>query len=227
MELTPGQRKLAFTVIVLVLAGLGWYLFLPTARGAGNSAGQPGTSRSRARASNPAPASKPTSASSPVPSATGAADTPGGSSAAIGSAPADIYRLLPFTPSALAAAASVVTRFGDDYETFTYSQKAPGYLSPVHGLITRTLAQQLASGYSAPGVANLRVSQKQVSTGTAVITSLRAFGPSSITFIVAITQHLTDSSGRSRNTVDYAVTATGSAGSWQVSSIELASAGNT
>jgi hypothetical protein len=218
MDLTSGQRKLAFTVIVLVLAGLGWYLFLPGARGAGTPAARSATSHSSAPARSPAPVS------TGVPSAT---SSPGRASSPIGSAPADIYQLLPFTPAGLAAAAGVVDRFGDDYETFTYSQKAAGYLGPMRGLITSTLAQQLASGYSAPGVANLRVSQQQVSTGTAVIGSLRAFGPSSITFIVAITQHLTDSGGRSHNTVDYAVTATDGGGSWQVSSIELASAGNS
>jgi hypothetical protein len=214
MDLTAGQRRLVFTIIVLALAGLGWYLFLPPARSVGSSGRQPAATRSSVPAHSPAPTP------SPVPSAT----RPVG--AAIGSAPADIYRWLPFTPSGLAAAASVVTRFGDGYQTFSYSQTAAGYLAPMRGLITSTLAQQLASGYSAPGVTNLRVSHKQVSTASAAITTLRAFGPSSITFIVAITQRLTDSSGQSETTIDYAVTATGSAGSWQVSSIELASAGN-
>jgi hypothetical protein len=97
----------------------------------------------------------------------------------------------------------------------------------MHSMISSSLAQQLAAAYSAPGVASLRTSKKQVSTGTAAISSLRAFGPSSITFVVAVTQHMTDTGGRSQLTVDYAVTLSGGAGSWQVTSIELASAGNS
>ena len=73
----------------------------------------------------------------------------------------------------------------------------------------------------------MRVSRKQVSTGTAAISSLRAFGPGSLTFIVAVTQRITDTRGPSQSTVDYAVTATGSGASWQVSDVELASAGNS
>ena len=38
---------------------------------------------------------------------------------------------------------------------------------------------------------------------------------------------MTDTGGRSQLTVDYAVTLSGGAGSWQVTSIELASAGNS
>jgi hypothetical protein len=224
MELTPLQRKAAFTLIVLALVGLGWYLFLPTADGAGG-----GSPRSAASQS-PSPARLPASTASPTPSAAGSPGrrtSPAPSASAAPPPSADIYRWLPFTPAGLAGAARVVLKFGDDYGTFSYSQDAAGYLAPMRSLISRTLAQQLAAAYSAPGVASLRDNRKQVSTGTAVISSLRAFGPSSITFVVAVTQHLTDSRGRSQLTVDYAVTVTQSAGSWQASSIELASAGNS
>ena len=71
-----------------------------------------------------------------------------------------------------------------------------------------------------------RTSQQQVSTGTAAIVSLRAFGPSSLTFVVNTTQHLVSSHGASNGSAQYAVTLTGSGSSWQVSDIELASAGN-
>ena len=47
----------------------------------------------------------------------------------------------------------------------------------MNGLITGQLATTLQGLYSTPGVAQLRTSQKQVSTGTAVIDSLRTFGP--------------------------------------------------
>jgi hypothetical protein len=85
----------------------------------------------------------------------------------------------------------------------------------------------LQAGYSTPGVVSTRTSQQQVSTGTAAINSLRAFGPSSLTFVVSTTQHLVSSHGASSGSAQYAVTLTGSGSSWQVSDIELASAGNS
>ena len=93
-------------------------------------------------------------------------------------------------------------------------------------LITGKLATTLQAAYQTPGVASLRTSQKQVSTGTAVISSLRAFGPSSLTFILTAGQRLATSDGTSNASTQYAVTVTGSGSSWQVSDIELESAGN-
>jgi hypothetical protein len=65
-----------------------------------------------------------------------------------------------------------------------------------------------------------------VSTATAEILALRAFGPSSLTFVVAILQRIVTSKGTSRQSADYAITLTGTGSAWQVSDIELASAGN-
>ena len=72
----------------------------------------------------------------------------------------------------------------------------------------------------------LRVSKKQVATGAAAISSLRAFGASSLTFVVTISQQMTDTQGRRTISVPYAVTVTGGGSNWQVSDIEIASAGN-
>jgi hypothetical protein len=76
-------------------------------------------------------------------------------------------------------------------------------------------------------VARLRTEEKQVSTGTAVISSLRAFGPSSMTFVVTATQHLVTTKGTSNGSTQWAVTVTGSGSSWLVSDIEPKNAGNT
>ncbi|MGH3178373.1 MAG: hypothetical protein ACRDPF_31425, partial [Streptosporangiaceae bacterium] len=59
------------------------------------------------------------------------------------------------------------------------------------------------------------------------ISSLRAFGPSSLTFILTAGQRLATSNGTSNASTQYAVTVTGAGSSWQVSDIELESAGNT
>jgi hypothetical protein len=138
---------------------------------------------------------------------------------------ADIYSWLPFTQPGLAAAAAVTEKFLVDYNTYSYTESAADYVGRMNGLITGQLATTLKGLYSAPGVAKVRTDQKQVSTGTAAITSLRAYGPSSLTFIVTGTQHLVTSKGTSNGSTQYAVTVTGSGTSWQVNDIELSSVG--
>jgi hypothetical protein len=184
----------------------------------------PGARAARSHGSPPAAARSP-AVTSPTPSAAPAASSPA-PSATTPSAP-DIYQWLPFSQAELASAAAVVTQFSAAYGTFSYSENAAAYVRSMQSLITPELSQVLQNGYSVPGVASERAGKKKVSAGTAVINSLRAFGPSSITFVVTISQEITDTSGRSRLTTPYAVTVTGVGRSWQVSDIELASVGNS
>jgi hypothetical protein len=211
MDLNPGQRKAVFGLIVVVLAGLGAYMFVSRAHG-GQVNGSP-----RAAAHSPAPR-----VTSPAPPAI----SPSPATAATPSDP-DIYEWLPFTQAQLGSAATVVTQFGDAYGTWSYSQNATSYVANMRGLITSQLADVVEQGYSVPGVAGQRTSKKQVSTGSAVINSMRAFGTSSITFVVTITEQVTDTAGRSLNSTQYAITVVGLGSSWQVNDIELASAGNS
>jgi hypothetical protein len=211
MDLSAGQRKAVFGLIVVVLAGLGVYMFMSRAHG-GPVNGSP-----RAAAHSPAPR-----ATSPaIPAA-----SPSPATAATPADP-DIYQWLPFTQAQLGSAATVVTQFGDTYGTWSYSQNATSYVASMRDLITSELADVIAQGYSVPGVAGQRTSKKQVSTGSAVINSLRAFGTSSMTFVVTITEQITDNAGRSLNSTQYAITVVGVGSSWQVNDIELASAGNS
>ena len=207
MELSPRQRSAVFAVVVIVLAALGYYVVVPAVTHAGTPAASPTASPSAA-----APES------APAPTVTAPAADAGG---------VDIYAWLPFTQQDLAAAASVAVRFSVDYNTFTYTESAADYVGAMGGLITGQLATTLRAAYQTPGVAKLRTSQKQVSTGTAVISALRAFGASSLTFIVTAGQRLATANGTSSGSTQYAVTVTGSGSSWQVSDIELESAGNT
>jgi hypothetical protein len=207
MELTSAQRKAVFALLVAALAALGIYMFTGARAG-----GPPAAGRSPAAPARTAGA---------VPSATGPAPAAAASSAA-----PDIYQWLPFSQAELASAAEVVTRFSAAYGTFSYSENAAAYVRSMQALITPELSQVIANGYSVPGVASQRDGRKQVSAGSAVIDSLRAFGSSSLTFVVTISQHITDTGGRSRLSTQYAVTVTGTGTSWQVNDIELASAGN-
>jgi hypothetical protein len=211
MDLNAGQRKAVFGLIVVALAGLGMYMFVPGGRG-GQVSGSP-----RAAAHSPAPqaTSLATPAVSPSPATEATPSEP------------DIYQWLPFTQAQLGSAAAVATQFGDTYGTWSYSQNATSYVATMRDLITSELADVIAQGYSVPGVAGQRTSKKQVSTGSAVINSLRAFGTSSITFVVTITEQITDTAGRSLDSTQYAVTVVGVGSSWQVNDIELASAGNS
>jgi hypothetical protein len=212
MDLTPAQRRMAFIVIVLALAGLGAFLLWPRPSPAASAhAAQPGTS-----APAPAPSSSPVAPASPVPSGPGV----------------NIYQLLPFTQADLTDAAGVVRRFCSDYATYSYTESANSYVGRMRSLITSELAATLAQDYATPGVAQTRTQQKQTATGSGAITALRAFGASSLTFLVTLNQktYSTPQSGKTTAHTasgDYAITIARSGSGWQVNDIQLASAGNS
>jgi hypothetical protein len=206
MDISPASRRLIFGLIVAVLVALGAYLLGPVAHGAGQSGAKSGT---------PAPRAAPTLTPTTEPAA------------ALGTGQPDIYQWLPFTPAGLAAAASVVVRFSDAYGSFTYTQNAAAYAAPFIPIASAQLVSQVEAAYASPGVTAMRVSGKQVAVGTATIGSIRAFGPSSLTFLVQVAQQLTDTAGSSDSTTVYAVTVTGTGSTWQVTDVELASAGNS
>jgi hypothetical protein len=223
MELTAAQRRIVFALVVLVLAGLGVYLFTTTGHGTaasgaahGGAAGQGGGGAAAPPASTPPATSAPVTSPAAAPTVT----TPTASRAP------DIYQWLPFTKSGLASAASVAVKFGTAYGTFSYTEKTTAYVGSMRSLITPQLSGQISAAYAAPGVASLRARRKQVSAGSARITSLRAYGPSSLTFIVSVTEQITATKGSGRLTTSYAVTLTGGDTSWQVSGLEYEGAGN-
>jgi hypothetical protein len=209
VEITPLQRRITFGLIVFVLVALGIYLIGP-ARGSGSAGPPPAKPHVTAPAPSAAPSASPAATTAPA-----AAGDP------------DIYQWLPFTPAELGAAASTVRQFGAAYGTFSYTETSTEYVAPIARLATSQLTAQIRQAFSLPGVAAARTSERQVSTGTADIESLRAFGPSSLTFVVQVTENLTTTTGRSKQATSYAITLTGNAAAWQVSDIELQSAGNS
>ena len=208
MDLSPGQKKAVFALVVVVLAALGYWLILPK------------VSHPKAQA-QPTPTPSPTQSvpSPPVSASPTVTQTPtaGGS--------VNIYSWLPFTQEGLTAAASVTQQFLVDYDTYSYTESAQDYVGKMGDLITAQLGTTLKALYASPGVAKVRDDQKQTSTGTAQINSLRSFGPSSLTFVVTSNQHLVTAKGTSNGTAQYAITVTGSGTSWQVDNIELSSTG--
>jgi hypothetical protein len=210
VDLSPGQQKAVFALVVVVLAALGYWLIVPR------------VSHSNAQ-SRPSPTPSPTaSVPSPPASVPPTVTTTPASAGGV-----DIYSWLPFTQQGLTAAATVTQKFLVDYNTYSYTESAADYVARMDGLITTQEATTLRGLYATPGVAKIRTDQKQVSTGTASITAIRTFGPSSLTFIATGTQHLATAKGTSNGSAQYAVTVTGSGTSWQVSDIELSSVGQS
>jgi hypothetical protein len=210
VDLSPGQQKAVFALVVVVLAALGYWLIVPKMSHS-HAQAQPSPNPSATQSVPSPPASAPPTATTSPASASGV----------------DIYSWLPFTQQDLAAAAAVTEKFLVDYNRYSYTESAASYVGRMNGLITTQLASTLRGLYSQPGVAKVRTDQRQVSTGTAAINSIRAFGASSLTFVATGTQHLTTSKGASSGSAQYAITVTGSGSSWQVDNIELSSVGQS
>jgi hypothetical protein len=219
MDLTPVQRRLLFVVVVLVLVGLGFFLIRS------RSSGTPAASSASA-----GPASASTAA--PSPSATTPADTPPSvvpsATPASTAGGAEIYQWLPFTPADLAAASQTTTKFAAVYTTWSYTEDKAAYSAKLKGLVTPDEVATLVYDYSTSGVAGPRMTDKQVSTGSGTIDSIRSFaaGPS-ITFVVTMNQQVASTQPTTKVSGQYTVTVQSVAGGgWQVSDIELASLGN-
>lgn len=218
MDLTTGQRRLVFVVVVLALAGLGIYLFQGR-----NSGGSPAAAPSTSASSSPAPASGGAGGSAPpssVPAAT-PVSTAGG---------AQIYQRLPFTAADLSVASQTTLTFAKDYATWSYQEPAADYAAKFNGMVTALELATLKNGYSTPGVAGPRVADKQVSTGSGTIDSIRSFGTApttTITFLVTINQQVTSTQPATTQSNQYAITVALSGGAWQVNDIELSQLGNT
>jgi hypothetical protein len=209
MDLNPAQQKLAFAVIVVILAGLGIYLLLPSTNAAPTAASP--TTTSSAPPAGPPTTAPPSAPATPAPQA---------------SAGVNIYQWLPFSQNDLANAASVATQAAGYYDTFSYSETAATYGNRMTNVVTSQYLQVLESDFSTFGVVQQRKNSKQISTATAVVNSLRSFGASSLTFVVTISQHIQQVSGNTSPTGQYAVTVVNTGGPWQVDQIQPASAGN-
>src|SRR5487761_60190 len=155
----------------------------------------------------------------PSPPAATPASTAGG---------AEIYQWLPFTAADLTAAANTTTAFAKAYVTWSYTENAAAYGATFNGLANPAEITSLESGYSTAG-AQQRTADKQVSSGSGAIDSIRSFGagPTSITFVVTINQQLTSTQpATTAPPAQYTVTVVSSGSTWLVNDIELSSLGN-
>ena len=222
MELTPGRQRLLFVVVVLALVGLGVYL-VSSRSSAGSPAAAPTPGSTVTPASTSAPATSGSTVAGVPPSTVPAAtpvSTAGG---------AEIYQWLPFTAADLTAAARTTVTFAGDYATWSYTENAAAYGAKMNGLVTAQEAATLENDYGTSGVAGPRTADKQVSTGSGAIDSISSFGsnPTSITFLVTISQQVSSTQPAKSMNGQYTVTVISSGNAWQVNDIELSGLGNT
>jgi hypothetical protein len=224
MELTPGQQRLVFVVVVLALAGLGIYLLNGRESG-GSPAAAPSTTPASTAAAPPTASSAASAPGTSVPptaapSATSAA-TAGGT---------DIYQLLPFTQAGLSAAVNTTTAFAKAYATWSYTESATAYGATFNGLATTKEIGILESNYNS--AAAQQTAKKLVSTGTGTIDSISSIiavpgQPMSLTFTVTINQQVTPAQPGAAAPSQYAVTLSPQGTAWLVSDIELSKLGNS
>ena len=228
MELSPGQRRLLFVVVVIALVGLG--IFVIHGRSQGNTAAPAGTPSptQSGKAASGAATGAPAAASSPAAPSTAA--TPAATDAGT-----NIYQWLPFTQSDLAVAAKTTLAFANVYANTSYTETKADYAAKLAGLTTAQEAATLEEDFDTPGIRATRTADKQVATGTATIDSISSFGPQnppgppgppSITFAVTIAQKLVSTSNTVTSTPEYTITIVSTATGWQVDNIQLASLGN-
>ena len=215
----PASGRRSSSLVVLGLAGLGIFLVRPGASGSAAPAQSPSASRSPAATASPPPAVTQSPAATPAPS-TAPAPAPGSAGTA------DIYQWLPFTPSELTSRRGgyPVRRSLRD---LLLHRERDRIRARMRNVITSQLSEVLARAYATPGVAGPRARQKQVSAAT--VEHQRAAR-------VRLEQHHVHRRDRTRRSPAPRESAgaprstpsplTGSGGSWQVSDIELASAGN-
>jgi hypothetical protein len=215
MELNTGQQRLLFAVVVVALAGLGFWLV---------------SGRTHDSASPPPASPSP----SPTPTASGTASVPPATvpppaSASTVAGGTDIYQWLPFTQADLTAAAKTTLAFAGVWDTTSYTESGTAYAAKLSGLVTPQYAATLAYDYGTSGVAGPRLSEKQVSTGTASIDSITSFGasPTSITFAVTIAQQITSTKPITTSDGLYSITVEQDGGNWLVDNMDLSSLGNS
>ena len=134
--------------------------------------------------------------------------------------------LLPLSPADLSTAIRVATGFAAAYATYSYTEPPRTYLARLRPAITSELYATLARGAATPGVLSRRTRDHETAAAQATPEQIRAIGPASLILIVSLHQNITSSTGPRHQTEQLAVTATNNAGTWLVSDVEPASAGD-
>jgi hypothetical protein len=143
-------------------------------------------------------------------------------------------QLLPFSPDQITQAANLAARFAATYASHRYDEAPSTYLNHLDPMMSPQLRPVIERAATDPATLTQRRRLQQITTAHARPETIRALGPTSITFLLAVTEHVATAHANRTDTSHYALTVTRAAdqsddgsGGWQVYAIELASTGNT
>jgi hypothetical protein len=157
-----------------------------------------------------------------------AATTPTGTPALA----SDAQRLLPFTLSQISQAATLAAAFTAAYASHRYDETPSAYLTRLAPMMSPQLRPVIERAANDPATLIQRRRLQEITTAQAQAEAIRVLGPTSITFVITVTEHVATAHANRTDTGHYALTLT-HAGSgdgwdgWRVYAIELASTGNT
>lgn len=140
--------------------------------------------------------------------------------------------LLPFTPGQISQATQLATRFAATYASHRYDETPSAYLARLTSMMSPQLRPGIERAATDPVTLTQRRRLEQITTAEARPDVIRALGPTSITFLITVTEHVATAHANRTDTSHYALTlaigqADDGSGGWQVYAIELASTGNT
>jgi hypothetical protein len=139
----------------------------------------------------------------------------------------DAQRLLPFTPSQINDAAKLASTFTATYASHRYDETPSSYLARLTPMMSQQLRPVIERAAADPTALTQRRRLQQITTAQARPEAIRALGPTSITFLITVTEHVATAHANRQDTSHYALTLTQAASEWQVYAIELAATGNT
>ncbi|MEO5876161.1 MAG: hypothetical protein ABIS86_05520 [Streptosporangiaceae bacterium] len=208
MELNDRQRKLLFAGIAVALVVLGLWLTWP----------RPDTTPvKRPPAAAPTAEAVPTQAPTQAPAP--------GITATVGPEGFDIYRLLRFSRTEFATAASVAQRFTAAYGTYRFDEDPQTYLARLRPSVVDQLFTDLAKAATTPGELADRKAAQTVAVGSASLNSIADIGDTSIIFMVTGVQQVTKKGTSAQESKQFRVTVQRDAASWRVYGFEPADVG--
>lgn len=157
---------------------------------------------------------------------------PAGSSRPAAAVPVDGETLLPFTPGQISQAAALATTFAAAYASHRYDEPPTAYLNRLEPMIDPQLRPTIERAATDPATLTQRRRLQQITTAQAHSDAIRTLGPTSITFLVTVAEHVATAHANRTDTTPYALTLTATGNGtnghgWRVYAIELASTGNT
>ncbi|GLY86063.1 hypothetical protein [Actinoallomurus iriomotensis] len=142
--------------------------------------------------------------------------------------------LLPFDGGQISQAAGLATRFAATFASHRYDETPSAYLNRLAPMMSPQLRTVVERAATDPATLTQRRRLQQITTAHARPEAIRALGPTSITFLVAVTEHVATAHANRADTDHYALTLTHAAdqdddgsGGWRVYAVEFASTGNT